>query len=270
MSKVKLGIRLESLALPLRRGLQEVSRLGVPGVQLDAAGDLDPRVLSQTGRRELRHLLRSYGLELTALGCPLRRGLDSAENQQQRIEHVKKVLDLSYALGPRRVLVQAGPLPDEADLIRRTSMDEALRALGQYGDRTGTVLALETGLESGELVRAYLDRIDSGGLGGLGGLGVNFDPANLLLNRLDPYASARALHSRIVHAHAKDARQASASRASQEVALGHGDLDWLALAGVFEEIDYRGWLVIEREMGDREQRLDDIEAGVGFLRRFIA
>src|SRR6059058_6632212 len=105
MKTVCIGIRLESLGLPLRRGLTEASRLGVSGVQVDAAGDLAPDQLSQTGRREFRHLLRAHNLELTAIGCPLRRGLDVAEQQEQRIDHVKKVMSLSFDLGPRVAIV---------------------------------------------------------------------------------------------------------------------------------------------------------------------
>src|SRR6516162_1798705 len=101
MNRLKIGIYLESLGLPLRRALAEVERLGVTGVQVDAVGDLSPNTLSQTGRREFRHLLKSHNLELTALGCPLRRGLDSPENLEGRIEHVKNVMTLSYDLGPR-------------------------------------------------------------------------------------------------------------------------------------------------------------------------
>jgi sugar phosphate isomerase/epimerase len=241
--------------------LQEAARLGVGGVQLDAVGELAPQKLSQTGRRELRHLLRSYNLELTALGCPLRRGLDTAENQQPRIEHVQKVLSLSFDLGPRIALVHAGRIPEDETHPSAQFLTEALLALGQYGDRVGAVLALETGTEAGEVLRRFLDRFDTGGLG------ANFDPANLLMNRFDPYESARALRGRIVHMHARDARQAGASRTAQEVPLGHGDLDWMQLLSVCEEIEYRGWLTIKQEAGDN--RLGAIAAGVGFLRRFV-
>jgi L-ribulose-5-phosphate 3-epimerase len=79
MKPLRIGVCLESLGLPLRQGLQEIERLGVTGVQVNAVGDLAPRMLSQTGRREVRHLLRPYNLELTALGCPLRHGLDVTE-----------------------------------------------------------------------------------------------------------------------------------------------------------------------------------------------
>jgi sugar phosphate isomerase/epimerase len=261
MSRLKIGIRLESLGLPLRRALAEAARLGVSGVQVDATGDLSPNALSETGRREFRHLLRSHNLELTALGCPLRRGLDSTENQQPRIEHVQKVLSLSFDLGPRIVLVQAGAVTEDPKDPRMHILLESLRAIAQHGDRVGSTLALETGLEDGAVLAAFLDSFDTGGLG------VNLDPANLLLHGFDPYISIQTLGRLIVHTHAKDARQASASRAAQEVPLGHGDIDWMSFLGKLEEIEYRGWLAIERETG--ENRLADVAAGVSFLRRLI-
>src|SRR4051812_47227543 len=142
MNRLKIGIRLESLGLPLRKALQQASSLGVGGIQVDAVGDLAPGSLSETGRREFRHLLRAYNLELTALGCPLRRGLDVAEDQQPRLEHVRKVMSLSYDLGPRIVIVQAGQVPEDTDGERGRRLTESLTALAQHGDRTGTILAL--------------------------------------------------------------------------------------------------------------------------------
>jgi sugar phosphate isomerase/epimerase len=261
MSRLKIGIRLESLGLPIRRGLQEAERLGAAGVQLDAVGDLSPDKLEQTGRRELRYLLRAHNLELTALGCPLRRGLDTAQDQEPRIDRVRKVMTLSFDLGARAAIVQAGRVSEDADDPRMALLAEALRALGEYGDRTGTVLALETGLESGDVLRGFLDRFDTGGLG------ANLDPANLLMNGFDPYASARALHGKIVHTHARDARSAGPSRAAQEVPLGHGDIDWMQYLGVLEEIDYHGWLTVAQEVG--ANRRVDIGASIQFLRRFV-
>jgi sugar phosphate isomerase/epimerase len=260
MNRLKIGIYLESLGLPLRRALQVAERLGVSGVQVDAVGDLSPTTLSQTGRREFRHLLRAHNLELTALGCPLRHGLDRADNQEGRIDHVRRVMTLSYDLGPRIVIVPAGRVPEKEDDPRYRLLSEALLALGRHGDRTGVTLALETGLESGEVLRQFLERFDTGGLG------VNLDPASFLMNGFDPYANARALQGRVVYSHARDARQ-EANRSAQEVPLGHGDIDWLAYVAVLEEIEYRGWLTIKRESGD--DRAGDVAAGVSFLRRLV-
>lgn len=261
LKRVKVGIRLESLGLPLRRALTEAARMEVHGVQFDAVGELSPTALSQTGRRELRNLLRTHDLELTALGCPLRRGLDTHEDQQRRVEHVNKVLSLSYDLGPRIVVVQAGAAPEEVDSPAGRVMCESIAAVARHGDRVGATLALETGLEAGEVLAAFLDRFDTGALG------VNFDPANLLMHGFNPVASLLALRGRVRHCHAKDARRASASRAAAEVPLGHGDIDWLVLLEALAEVEYQGWLTIERESGDN--RLADVGAGVTFLRRLL-
>jgi sugar phosphate isomerase/epimerase len=89
----------------------------------------------------------------------------------------------------------------------------------------------------------------------------------LFINGFDPYEPVRTLLHRIRHVHAKDARRSTSNRNAAEVALGHGHLDWLRLADLFREIEYRGWVVVERESGERLS--GDIEAGVKLLRRFL-
>jgi L-ribulose-5-phosphate 3-epimerase len=111
------------------------------------------------------------------------------------------------------------------------------------------------------VLRAFLERFDTGGLG------VNLDPANLLLHDFDPWASARALRGQVVHCHATDARRAGAGRSAQEAPLGQGDVGWPQYLGVLEEIGYRGWLTVEREgVGNH---IAEVAAGVDFLRRFV-
>lgn len=261
MNRMKLGVRLESLDLPLRKALNAAARLGVSGVQLDAVGELGPANLSQTGRRELRNMLRAHNLELTALGCPLRRGLGETAGLEARLHHIQQVMSLSFDLGAHRVIIQAGPIPSEPDAPAAAQLQESVRTITQAGDRSGTMLLLETGLESGEVMARFLDRFDTGSLA------VNFDPANLLVNGFDPYESVRALRGRIVHTHARDARLTTASRTAQELPVGHGDIDWLRYLDALEEIDYRGYLVVERENGT--DRRADVAAGVEFLRRLV-
>lgn len=257
----RLGVCVKSLGLPLRRGLEEARRLGVAAVEIEVAGELAPRSLSQTGRRELRHRLKSLGLELAALSCPLRHGLDQPERLDERIDHVRQVMSLAFDLGGPIVVIQAGRVPAGKDDPRASFLTESLGALARHGDRMGAVLALETGLEDGRALGDFLAGFDTGSLG------VTFDPANLVMNGFDCYQGARDLKGRIVHAHAKDARPATASRAAMEVPLGHGAIDWLLLLGILEEINYTGCLAIERETGDN--RLADVAAAVAFLRRLL-
>ena len=278
---MKIGVRVESLNLPLRVALAEASKLGAAGVQVEATGDLAPDALTGTGRREFRNLLRSLNLDLTALGCPLRRGLDVAENLQPRIEHIRKVMALAFDLGPRIAVVEMPAIPEEpaeaaapaqstgglllgsAPLAAHPAkaLRESLTDLGAYGDRIGTRIALEAGSDSGDKLAAYLATFATGALG------VNYDPANMLLNGFDPIQSLTALHSKILHTHARDARRGSASRGGTEVPLGAGDIDWLTYVAMLDTIEYRSWRVVKRESGDT--RVADVAHGVTLLRKFV-
>jgi sugar phosphate isomerase/epimerase len=258
---MKIGVVLESMGLPLRQGLPIVARLGIGGVQVDATGDLSPERLTDTGRRELKNLLRTYNQQFTALNCPFRRGLDAAENQQARVEYARKVMSLAFELGPRVVIVQCPKLPGEKEEVRANLLREALSDLGRHGDKVGTVLALEIGLDPPEAVASYLDTFD------VGSLKVNYDPANLLVNGFDPVKGIISLHRRIAHTHARDARRSTVSGGAQETQLGAGDIDWLSYVASLTAVEYRGWLTIERETP--EDRLRDVERAAGFLRRML-
>jgi sugar phosphate isomerase/epimerase len=258
---MKIGVVLESMALPLRQGLPQAARLGVAGVQVDAAGELSPERLAETARRELKNLLRTFNQQLTALNCPLRHGLDVAENQQPRIDYVRSALNLAFELGPRVVIAPCPKLPAENEVERARLLREALTAIGMHGDRVGSVLALEIGLDSPEAVRDYLATFD------VGSLTVNYDPANLLVNGFDPVKGVIRLSRLIAHTHARDARKTTVSRGAQEVPLGSGDVDWLSYIASLTAIDYRGFLTIEREPGGNW--LPEIERGVAFLRRMM-
>src|SRR5438309_11763127 len=138
---MKIGVVLESMQLPLRSGLPKAARMGAAGVQVDAVGDLSPERLTDTARRELKNLLKTYAQDLTALNCPLRRGLDVAENQQPRLEYVRRAMSLAFELGPRTVVAPLPNLPGDAEPERARLLREALLDLGRHRDRVGAVLA---------------------------------------------------------------------------------------------------------------------------------
>lgn len=262
MNRFKLGLVLETVGLPVRQALAAAAKVGVSGVQVDAAGDLLPDRITETGRREFRTLLKSFDLELSAVNCPLRRGLDVAEHHQQRLDHVSKVMQLAFDLGARKVILPLPRVPDDEKAPRAATSRESLRDLGAFGDRVGTSLALEAGLDAGDRVRDYLATFDSGSLG------VNFDPANFLLNGFSPLNSLTALAGRVIHTHARDARTATVSGGAREVSVGAGDVDWMVYVATLDSIGYRGYLTVDREGG--EDRFADVASGVKFLRRFVS
>jgi len=258
---MKIGVCLESMNLPLRQGLQQAAQMGVGGVQIDSIGDLSPERLTETGRRELKNLLKTYNLQLTALNCPLRHGIDIAENQQPRIEHIRRVMEFAFEMGPRIAIIQCPRIPEDPSSPRGNLMREALLDLGRHGDRCGASLALEIGFDPGEKIRDYLNGFD------VGSLGVNYDPANMLLHNHDPLKNVIPLQGKILHTHARDARITSVSQSAAEVPVGAGDIEWMAYTASLTAIEYRGWVVVERQSGNN--RLADVIASVKFLRHVV-
>ena len=258
---MNIGVCLESMALPLRAGLPQSAKLGLGGVQVNATGELSPDKLGDTGRREVRNLLKTYHQQITALNCPLRHGLDVAENQQPRIEYIRQAMSLAFELGSRVVIVPCPKLPAEGEDVRATLLREALADLGRHGDRVGVLLALEIGLDSPEAVAAYLGSYD------VGSLKVNYDPANLLVNGFDPVKGVIPLHKLIVHTHVRDVRRTSLTMGAKEVRLGAGDIDWLSYIATLSVVEYQGWLTIERETAT--DRIEEVKAAAEFLKRML-
>jgi sugar phosphate isomerase/epimerase len=216
-----------------------------------------PRSLTQTGRREITHLLRSHDLAVSAISCPLRSGLDVAENLEPRLDHIRDTMALAFDLGPRLVIVPVGEIPAKEDDPAFGLLKESLLDLGRHGDRTGVMVALDGGVDSPATLVSFLDRLD------VGSLGINFNPAHLVIAGHDPHDAVKTLGRRLIYAHAQDARRISPNRMGT-VPLGHGDLDWLQLLADFEEIGYRGFLTV---LGADRAELAN---GVNFLRRFVA
>jgi sugar phosphate isomerase/epimerase len=261
MPRPKLAIVAESTGLTARKALEAARTLGCRGIQFDAVGDLAPDKLGETGRREFKNLLKSHDLALAALNVPLRRGLDAADDLQPRLDFVKKAMALSFDLGARLVVVPGPAIPAEAADPRRVTLTESLHDLGAHGDRTGCTIALECGLDPAETVVPFLDSFDRGSLA------VCFDPANFLLNGHDPLATLAAFGRRVAYTHARDARVARNAGGGNEVPLGAGDIEWMAYVATLDSIDFSGYLAVERTTG--QNRLDDVKAGVAFLRRFV-
>ena len=275
-----LGVVLESLGLPLRQALPAASRLGVQSVQFDAVGELAPDKLGDTARRELRTLLRGFDLQLAAIGCPLRHGLDTFDDQQPRLDRIRAAMQLAYDLGARTATMPLPAIPiDEptpaegatpapisyltynAAPPKGVTLRESLLALGQHGDRIGVTVALEGGLDDGATLAGYLGGFASGSLR------VAFDPANFLLNGHEPLTSLASLRGLVDLAHARDARAARSAAGAIEVAVGAGDVEWLGLLGSLEAIGFAGSLLVERTTG--ADRPGDVAAGVKFLRRYV-
>jgi sugar phosphate isomerase/epimerase len=234
-----LGLRLNP-AQPIRNQFTEAARLGAKGVVLDAIGDLAPDRLSETGRREIRYLLRSVELSLIALSLPTRRPFDTLDQLEDRLARADRAFALAYELGTRLVLARLGALPPESEAERREVFLSAVSELGRRADHRGVRLAIETGTEPGDVLAALLESL------GPSGLASSIDPAALLQNRIDPIATSRSLGPWVAHAYATDPSAAPAGRIVGPAgrSFAPAALDWEEYLGALEEIGYKGFLTI--------------------------
>jgi sugar phosphate isomerase/epimerase len=229
----------------LRAQIRQAASLGARGVVLDAIGDLTPDRLGDTGRRDLRHLLRSSELALAAVALPTRRPFDTDDQLDDRLARADRAFALAFDLGSRLVLVHAGRIPAEADEPRRVAYHKAISELTLRAEHRGVVLALEAGSDSGAALASQIEAIR------LPGLAASLDPATQLRQGVDPVESARALGRHLAHAYASDSPAGvgfAAARLVVEPSRGFGSpggtLDWEAYLGTLEEVDYRGFVTI--------------------------
>jgi sugar phosphate isomerase/epimerase len=239
MIRHALGLRLDSTR-PVRDQIHEAANMGARGVVIEAIGELSPLRLSETGRRELRHLLRTTELSLVALSLPTRRSFDTTDQLDDRIRRADMAFALAYELGTNLVLVRAGPLPPDEDRERCEAFRSAISSLGKRADHRGVRLALETGSEPGVRLKTFLDSLD------MVSLAASIDPASLLRAGLDPVAVCRELSNWVAHAYAGDATGSAGGVALNPRGWGFpaGALDWEEYLGALEEVGYRGLLTV--------------------------
>jgi len=256
--EIKLGIELASLKMPFKKGLLTARELGAVAVEIDARSELRPQDLSHTGVRQVRKMLDDLDLRISAISFRTRRGYHVADDLEARIDATKRAMRLAYDLGTHVVVNHIGRVPPQGDATATATMVEALAELGRYGQKTGALLAAETGTESGEDLAKLLARLPPGGIG------VDFNPAKLVINGHGPREAIRALAPHVLHVHATDATRDLAARRGVEVALGQGSSEFPEILGVLEEHQYRGFITVTRNESDAP--LDDVRQALEFLR----
>ena len=222
-----LGLRLESdPGRSPREQLVDAARLGACGVILDAAGDLAPHRLSETGRRDLRNTLQTVQMPLIGLNLPTRRPFDSEDDLDDRLQRAEKAFVLAYELGARLVLVRLGSIPAEDDTVHRPIFQHACQELGRRA----------------ELLKGLLDSL------AIPALGASIDPVPLKAEGVDPGSAVICLGSHVLHVYAPEPERRSSNRArtgsvrpSSRIST---PLDWEAFLGSLEEIDYRDYLTV--------------------------
>ena len=189
---------------------------------------------------------------------------------------------LAKRRGPRRVdgLKQAKPARgSRTGFEERLGLADACGELAAYADSRDAHFAIEPGPETSLTLKRFLDSLHSTGVA------VNLDPANfVMVTGDDPVQAVYNLKDYIVHTHAKDGVKLHDSNpeavyglvredalvtdaAFLEVPLGEGGVPFDRYLAALDDIGYKGFLTIEREVGDSP--VADIHRAVDFLKEKI-
>lgn len=254
---LKVGAFLGSFKLGVKSGLDKCRELKLDGIELtDIPDEVIIERLTGTEIKELKDLIGSYELTLSST-CGDLGGHEFTDESdvEERITRTKKIMDNTRALGCRIVQTHIGVIPKDRDSKPWKVMQYAMDILGAYGDKIDCCLATETGPEEPALMKEFLDQVKHNSIK------VNYDPANLVMNGFDQIGGVSILQKYIVQTHAKDGRKKNG-----EVPLGAGDVDFPEYLKALDEIGFRGFHIIEREVG--ADPAVDIAKATEFLRRF--
>ncbi|MBE6952932.1 MAG: sugar phosphate isomerase/epimerase [Ruminococcaceae bacterium] len=253
MSNFKVGIMLDSLRLGFERGIDKAAEIGADGFQMYYCRK-EPTPKDEIAFQ--RSYIEKNGLYVAAICGDI--GPYSDESQHaSRFEIMENVFNYTHELGANVVTGHIGWIPADKDHPQYRAIHKGMLTIGKLARERGITFAIETGPETAAVLRTFLDDLE-------GGVGVNFDPANLVMgaHSANGADSVEALAPYIVHTHAKDGVRIDGQ--AREVALGTGSVDFPLWMSELKKHGYRGFLTIEREVGD--DPVGDCTEAIRYLR----
>lgn len=282
MYKFPIGVMTDSFKTDFKEAVKEAKQMGVEGIQTYCTnGEFSPEKMSTEKINEVLDIVKSNGLVFSAICGDLGCGFTDKEKNAGNIEKSKKIMELAKRLECDIVTTHIGVVPADRSAERYKIMQEACFALAEFADGMGSHFAVETGPETSETLKTFLDSLNSKGVA------VNLDPANLVMvTGDDPVRAVYNLKGYIVHTHAKDGiklkecnpefiykvvhpipAEYSEGGFFREVPLGTGKVDFKAYLKALSDIGYKGFLTVERECGENPET--DIKIAVNYLKKLI-
>jgi L-ribulose-5-phosphate 3-epimerase len=248
--------------------IQQMKEIGLPRLQiaLDPLreqpavwGDF-PRQATDAGLKLVSGMFGCVGEDYSTMESIRRTGGIVPDSTWERNwKNIQETARLARQLNLKLVSFHAGFLPHDPQDPAYGKLLARLREVADLFAGNSIDLALETGQESADTLRSFLERLQRANVG------VNFDPANMILyEKGDPIVALRVLSPWLKQCHIKDARKTRMpGNWGEEVVAGTGEVSWREFFQVLEERQFNGFCCIEREAG--HQRQEDIRAARLFI-----
>ncbi len=279
MYNFPIGVLTESFKLDIASALKKAKDLGLDGVQIHATNyETAFDKITPQRVKEILDMVKSNGLKVSAICGDLGMGFIYPEKNAELVDKSKRILEYAKELETNIVTTHIGVVPEDKNHPRYKIMQDACGKLSQYADSLNAHFAVETGPEKAVVLKEFLDSLNSKGVA------VNLDPANfVMVTGDDPALAVHTLKDYIVHTHAKDGirlyeadpeiiykmeeSEMLLDTSFEELPLGTGGVDFKSYLKALEDIGYKGYLTIEREVGDNPEK--DIILARDYLKAII-
>jgi L-ribulose-5-phosphate 3-epimerase len=226
----------------------------------------------------LRKALEKFGVEATAISehnpsprvfdfyqGPLTIGIIPAATRAVRIQALKLAADVASLAGIPAIHTHCGFIPEDPNDPLYPQAVAAVTEVARHCKERGLVLLCETGQETPITLVRLIEDVK------LGNVFVNLDVANLIVYGKGNPVDAMDVFGHLVRGvHAKDGRFPTNPRQlGVETPIGEGKVDFTRVFEQLKKANYKGSMMIEREVGNEEERKRDILKSKAFLESLI-
>jgi sugar phosphate isomerase/epimerase len=254
---------------------------------------LDVTDFRESDTNRVQNVIRSTGVEISALGYYPNPLTPDAEEARQSCEHLRRVMDAARLLGLATVTSFVGRDWTQSVDDNWPRFLDTWRPLVEYAEQLDLCIGIENcpmlfsadewpggkNLATTPAIwrRMYADIPSSH-------FGLNFDPSHLIWQQMDYRKPLREFSPRLFHVHAKDVRM-DRERLDDVGILAHpnqyhtpklpglGDVDWGQFFSVLTDVGYQGPVCVEVEdrayEGSLERRQASLKQSHSFLRNYI-
>lgn len=250
----------------LEKYFEQLVFFGFDNCQL---GSWNPKDWTDENALMVKELCEKYGVTISAFWCgwsgpvvwdfydgQLTLGLVPPEYRQMRVEQLCAGADWAKKLGVTDVITHMGFIPENPNDPQFAPFCIAVRTVAGHLKKNDQWLLFETGQETPVTMMRCFEKVN------MDNLGINLDTANLILyGRANPVDALDVFGKYVRNIHAKDGFYPTNGHSlGREVRLGDGKVDFKALFKKLKELQYDGYVTIEREIWNEQQQPDIIHA----------
>lgn len=258
----------------VKNGFEALRSFGIGSCQLCTWA---PQYWTDENAQKVKELIAAYGMTVSAFWCGWDGpktwnfyegqkvlGLVPPEYRAMRVKNLCDGADFAHQLGLVNVITHMGFIPENPYDPEFEPLCDAIRTVAEHLKQNGQWLLFESGQETPVTLLRCFETV------GCDNLGVNLDTANLILyGKANPVDALDTIGAYVRDVHAKDGcYPVNGHELGRETDIGEGKVDFRAFFKKLKELNYNGFVTIERELQDNQQA-EGILAARDYLAKII-